>query len=96
MVEGAHCSGQNSLAIGIENEGTYTEEEPPEEQYRALVEMCVYVCAQYQVPTSEIYGHRDYNNTQCPGDQLYALLPQVRRDVADRAAGGTVLGKLLD
>jgi hypothetical protein len=96
MVEGAHCSGQNSLAIGIENEGTYTEEEPPAEQYAVLVELCVYICAQYGVAAQEIYGHRDYNNTQCPGDQLYALLPKLRGDVADQTGSSTGLRRLLD
>jgi N-acetyl-anhydromuramyl-L-alanine amidase AmpD len=95
MVEGAHCVGQNSVAIGIENEGTYTEEEPPDVQYAALLDLCVYICGQYGVPAREIYGHRDFNTTQCPGDQLYALLPQLRSDVADRAEGGTELGRLL-
>lgn len=29
-----------------------------------------------------ISGHRDYNATECPGDNLYALLPQIRSTVA--------------
>ncbi|MFB7978097.1 peptidoglycan recognition protein family protein [Streptomyces vinaceus] len=86
-VEGAHCTGQNTVAIGIENEGTYTAEEPRAEQYAALVGLCARICLQYGLQPYQIYGHRDFNNTQCPGDRLYALLPQLRADVAARIGG---------
>ena len=35
-----------------------------------------------------IAGHRDANYTECPGDELYALLPAIRADVAERMGGG--------
>jgi hypothetical protein len=41
------------------------------------------VCNQYGIPPTEIYGHRDYlSTTVCPGDHLYAMLPQLRQQVA--------------
>ncbi|MFG2299028.1 peptidoglycan recognition family protein [Streptomyces sp. NPDC048603] len=84
LVRAAHCVGQNSVAIGIENEGTYMTEQPPEAQYTALADLCAQICRQYGVPASEIYGHRDFNSTACPGDMLYAMLPKLREDVAGR------------
>jgi hypothetical protein len=42
--------------------------------------------AQIEVPNIE--GHRDTNHTACPGQHLYALLPQLRRDVAGDVMGG--------
>jgi hypothetical protein len=81
-VRGAHCDGQNDVAVGIENEGTYTSVQPPQALYNKLVAMCAYICQQYGIPSSQIYGHRDFNATQCPGDQLYAMLPKLRSDVA--------------
>jgi hypothetical protein len=36
------------------------------------------------VPT--ITGHRDWLATECPGDQLYPLLPEIRRAVAGLVA----------
>lgn len=89
QVRAAHCIGQNTVAIGIENEGTYTSQAPPAAQYAALADLCAYICGQYGLPASEIYGHRDFNATACPGDRLYALLPALRRDVAVRL--GTAL-----
>ncbi|MFF5705009.1 peptidoglycan recognition family protein [Streptomyces sp. NPDC012794] len=88
MVRAAHCVGQNSAAIGIENEGTYTAQEPPAAQFSALADLCAHVCRQYDVPTSEIYGHRDFNSTACPGDKLYSMLPKLR-DAVGRRLGET-------
>ncbi|WP_020671571.1 peptidoglycan recognition protein family protein [Amycolatopsis nigrescens] len=82
MIKAAHCPGQNENAIGIENEGTYTSVEPPAAQWKSLVALCAYICAQYGIPVAEIKGHRDFYNTECPGEKLYAKLPQLRREVA--------------
>ncbi|MFI8448711.1 peptidoglycan recognition family protein [Streptomyces erythrochromogenes] len=84
QVRAAHCVGQNTVSIGIENEGTYTSATPPAAQFAALADLCAHICSQYGLPASEIYGHRDFNATSCPGDRLYALLPTLRRDVATR------------
>jgi hypothetical protein len=34
------------------------------------------------LPTATISGHRDWLATECPGEQLYARLPEIRRRVA--------------
>ena len=86
-VQGAHCLNQNTVAVGIENEGTYSQVSPPQALYDKLVSMCAYICQQYGIPSTEIYGHRDFNATDCPGDKLYALLPQLRSDVASLIGG---------
>ncbi|MEU5427078.1 N-acetylmuramoyl-L-alanine amidase [Streptomyces olivoreticuli] len=87
MVESAHCTGQNTVAIGIENEGTYSTVEPRDVHYATLVDLCTYICRQYGLAAYQIYGHRDFNNTECPGDRLYAMLPKLRADVAARIGG---------
>lgn len=86
-VRGAHCTGQNDLAVGIENEGTYTTVAPRAAHYAALVELSAYICGQYGIRPYQIYGHRDFTRTDCPGDQLYALLSRLRGDVAARLGG---------
>jgi N-acetyl-anhydromuramyl-L-alanine amidase AmpD len=88
-VVGAHCSGQNSQAIGIENEGTYVSIAPPAALYNQLVTLCADICVQYRLSPTQIFGHRDFASTECPGDVLYARLPQLRSDVAARMGGGT-------
>ncbi|MFC7326625.1 peptidoglycan recognition family protein [Marinactinospora rubrisoli] len=84
---GTHVSGHNDHTVGIENEGTYTSVNPPTALFNSLAATCAWLCAQYGLnPSSAIVGHRDYNATACPGDRLYAMLPQLRAAVADRLA----------
>ncbi|HZM83561.1 MAG TPA: peptidoglycan recognition family protein [Candidatus Limnocylindrales bacterium] len=80
-VLGAHCTGQNDVAVGIENEGTYTNVQIRDEHYDKLVRMCAYICQQYGIAPRNIFGHRDFSATECPGDRLYARLPRLRDDV---------------
>jgi N-acetyl-anhydromuramyl-L-alanine amidase AmpD len=82
-VEGAHCTGQNVESVGIENEGTYSTVTPPDKQWARLRDMCAYICNQYGIAPTEIAGHRDFKDTLCPGDAFYAMLPQLRSEVAD-------------
>lgn len=84
-VVGAHTANHNSHALGIENEGTYGSESPPEALMSGLVDTCAWLCLVYQLdPEEAIVGHRDFNATSCPGDQLYALLPELRENVGGR------------
>lgn len=81
-VVGAHVANHNSHTIGIENEGTYTSVTPTTDLYNSLVDTCAWLCAAYSLnPQSAIVGHRDFNPTECPGDELYAMLPALRDDV---------------
>jgi len=80
-VVGAHCTGQNDVAVGIENEGTYTNVQIRDEHYDKLVRMCAFICQKYGIPPRDIFGHRDFSATECPGDRLYARLPRLRDDV---------------
>lgn len=96
MVVGAHCPGQNDKAIGIENEGTYMTVTPPAALYNKLVDLCAYICQQYGIAATRIYGHRDFLATDCPGDVLYSMLPQLRTDVAAKLAGGTAWTATVD
>jgi hypothetical protein len=82
-VEGAHCVGQNTVAVGIENEGTYMTATPPAQLWVGLRDLCAYICGQYGIAPTQIFGHRDFNNTACPGDVLYLMLPRLRSEVGD-------------
>ncbi|MGP4016067.1 peptidoglycan recognition protein family protein [Saccharopolyspora sp. 5N708] len=88
-VVGAHAGAQNSVSLGIENEGLYTEAAVPEALWASLVELCTYMVAQYGIEPGEIYGHRDFMATECPGEVLYGRLPELREAVG-AATGKTV------
>ncbi|ADD41625.1 peptidoglycan recognition protein family protein [Stackebrandtia nassauensis] len=87
FVQGAHSPGANTDGVGIENQGTFTDSLPPEALYNKLVELCAYICTQWGIDPKEIYGHRDFYNTECPGQAFYDQLPKLREDVA-AAVGG--------
>ncbi|MEO3822969.1 peptidoglycan recognition family protein [Actinomadura sp. B10D3] len=85
LAVGAQVLHHNEHTIGIENEGTYMTKAVPDRLWSSLVEVCVWLCQQYSLdPSSAIIGHRDLNNTSCPGDVLYARLPELRKAVAAR------------
>lgn len=92
-VVGAQTANENSHTLGIENEGTYISAKPTAKLWNALIDLCAYLCDHYGLnPYSAIVGHRDYNATQCPGDELYSMLPTLRWSTAKRmAAGGTLV-----
>ncbi|MBX6769727.1 MAG: N-acetylmuramoyl-L-alanine amidase [Actinomadura rubrobrunea] len=90
LVVGAHVRGHNRHAIGIENEGTYTNAEVPGPLWDSLERVCAWLCARYDLdPYRAIVGHRDFADTECPGDVLYDLLPDLRHRVADRLERAT-------
>jgi N-acetylmuramoyl-L-alanine amidase/Putative peptidoglycan binding domain len=81
QVTAAHCPGENGNAIGIENEGTYITETPPQALLDSLVELCVAVCRTFGLHAWDIFGHWDFRWTDCPGIAFYARFPQVRARV---------------
>ena len=86
-VLGAHASGVNDVALGIENEGTYSSVAPTTALWNKLVDLVAYMCQQYSISPSRIFGHRDFNATECPGDILYGRLPRLRDEVAAKLGG---------
>ena len=84
-VMGAQVANENGHTLGIENEGTYTSVLPPTALWNSLVQTLAWLCDDYGLdPHASIVGHRDYNSTtECPGDALYAKLPDLRNDVAN-------------
>jgi N-acetylmuramoyl-L-alanine amidase CwlA len=91
FMQGAHvgAGNVNAESIGIENEGLYTSVQPPAALYNRLVELCAYICDKYTIASSQIFGHRDFMATACPGNVLYSKLGQLRSDVAALRAGGS-------
>ncbi|CAG6391235.1 N-acetylmuramoyl-L-alanine amidase [Streptomyces cocklensis] len=81
QVVSAHCPGENGNAIGIENEGTYITETPPEALLDSLVQLCVAVCRKFDLNAWDIFGHWDFRITDCPGIAFYAQFPMIRTRV---------------
>ncbi|MEQ8818617.1 MAG: N-acetylmuramoyl-L-alanine amidase [Sumerlaeia bacterium] len=54
--------------------GNYNEQEPSPAQLDAIVNLMAWAAMEYDIDPSEIYGHSDLAETECPGDALEALL----------------------
>lgn len=85
---GVHALGFNAYALGIECEGLYMLNPPPQSLYAGLVPLVAYICQQYELPPSRIIGHRDVTATSCCGDAFYGKLPVLREDVRLSLATG--------
>lgn len=68
-------------------EGNFEKEQPTPAQIEALESLLVFLSRKYGIDPSTIGGHRDYASTACPGKNLIALLPDIRKDVSRRLSG---------
>jgi hypothetical protein len=80
MVVSAHCPGQNEQP-GIEHEH-HGEEALTPAQKAASIALNVWICRHAKIRPSALHGHGEFYATACPGTQLRAWLPTLRREVA--------------
>ncbi|HEX5615083.1 MAG TPA: peptidoglycan recognition family protein [Acidimicrobiia bacterium] len=103
-VRGGATKHHNTETIAIALLGNFTTRVPSSAALASLVDVIAWKCARWHLspvgvspyltsagqfrhlPT--LVGHRDCRVTECPGNALYALLPQLRRQVAARLADG--------
>lgn len=84
-VRSAHAgTDKGNESPGIENEGTFNTYQMRSQQWLSLVELCASICSSCNIDPNNIKGHRDFIETQCPGDWLYGQLPRLRNDVRKR------------
>ena len=84
---GSHCRPSadssnywNKHTIGICLIGNFNETRPSERQWRSLVKLVRFLQKRYEIPTSQIKGHRDVKPTDCPGK--YFSFEELRRRLA--------------
>ena len=64
-------------------EGSFGKEQLAEAQLVALRKMILWVATRYSIPPEKIGGHKDFADTQCPGENLYKKLPEFRKLLSD-------------
>lgn len=74
---GAHCLSYNAKSLGICLEGSFNNEAMEEKQYSALLKLTKHLCSKNNI--NKIYGHRELNNTDCPGKKF--PLDRLKREV---------------
>lgn len=65
--QGAHCPGQNRQAIGICLVGNFEKTSVPLRQWQPALKLVRQIMTNHNLQPSDIYGHRDFKNTACPG-----------------------------
>ena len=76
-----HCGNDdiNKISIGICLLGNFQKETPTENQYKTLLKKLKELYNKYRF--KDILGHRDIIETECPGNNLYNLIPNIRKEV---------------
>ncbi len=92
-VVGAHTQHFNFGSIGISLMGDYSVSKPAKAMMASLRELVTMLSNRYGIDARatfsedgasypEVGGHRDFNYTECPGINVYDLLPVLRQQVA--------------
>lgn len=64
---GAHTSNHNTGSLGICFEGAFNNETMSEAQIKSGQELVTYLCDKYNLLKANVYKHKDFNSTDCPG-----------------------------
>ncbi len=85
---GSHAYGLNDESLGVALLGNYSHKEIYPSQMRSVVHLLAWLIQQYELPITNIIGHRDVLKlspkgtiTECPGIALYSQLPLIREEV---------------
>lgn len=100
-VVGAHAYCANTGSIGISFIGNYSDKIPPKAALDASVKLLGELSNLYDLKLDEsskwhgketrnLVGHRDYGATVCPGNSLYAYLPELATRAAKYAITHTI------
>lgn len=73
-LQGAHVLSENENNIGISMMGDYNKKMPSPRQLAALKSFLEDTRDRFKVGKNRVYGHRDLNRSECPGDALHAWL----------------------
>jgi hypothetical protein len=91
-VVGAHTGGQNTNNVGVNVIGDYTTETLHGNSYARLIDLLAWICSRYGIDPGRIYGHKDFNSTACPGENVYRRMDRIRQDVRDRIQAARASG----
>lgn len=83
---GAHAYQHNKNSVGICVSGNFEISKPNRAQMDSLKLLTAWLCQKYKLNPMKkgvIVGHRDLNDTACPGNNLYKKLGEIRRYCRD-------------
>ena len=83
---GAHALHHNKNSVSICVAGNFDFVKVPDVQMDSLKLLTAWLCQKFKLKPMKrgvIVGHRDLNDTACPGDNLYRRLGEIRRYCRD-------------
>lgn len=83
---GAHAYHHNKNSVGICVAGNFDLVKPDHVQMDSLKLLTAWLCQRYKLNPMKrgvIVGHRDLNDTACPGKNIYSKLGEIRRYCRD-------------
>jgi MYXO-CTERM domain-containing protein len=88
-VLGGHAANANTGNVGLCVVGTYTTDQPTAQQMCAGAGFLAWLHSTYNVPLNRtaMRGHREYGQTACPGDALFARLNEMVMLAANGCGG---------
>jgi hypothetical protein len=96
-VLGAHVKNRNTTNVGISIMGNYhppVNQQPAKETLYTFTEMGKYLKTTYDISVSSFYAHREIGPSDCPGDVLYSLMPQLK-DLIFKPAADAIPGPVV-
>ena len=85
-VIGAHVKDENPGNIGIALMGSYQapfNDRVTPKQLESMMTLYLWLASNYKIDPETLKGHRDYKNTDCPGDLVYPLLPKIKQKLRE-------------
>lgn len=83
-IMGAHVKGANENNIGIALLGDYNKDKPTPAQIESLRRLVSYLALKYRTDPRQkgfLEPHKHYNDTDCPGKNVVAILQQLGKDI---------------
>lgn len=79
LAVGAHAEGANHESVGVALCGNFCEDVPTNAQLESSAMLLALLSASFgfEPDAEHIAGHRDLAATACPGDALYAEIPEL-------------------
>lgn len=72
----------NTFGIAIVIVGNLENHPPLPQQYESLLNLILFLAKKYKIPPERIFGHREIQNTKCPGK--YLNMAKIRIEIQNR------------
>lgn len=84
----SHVQNNNTNNLGISFIGNYMTESPTEAQIDAASRLIAGLEARYGISGADVFGHRDFKGTDCPGTKLYQNISTIVARAGGQGGGG--------